>query len=78
MKRVFIIVADSLGVGELPDAKKYGDEGSNTLRSTKSSKFYRAPTLEGLGLSFASAISSGSEVWHANSCVGKMAEKSVG
>ena len=30
-KRVFLIVCDSLGVGELEDAKKYGDEGANTL-----------------------------------------------
>jgi len=31
MKRAIIIVLDSVGMGELPDAAKYGDEGSNTL-----------------------------------------------
>lgn len=31
MKRVFLIVLDSFGIGEMPDAAKYGDEGSNTL-----------------------------------------------
>ena len=30
-KRIFVIVADSLGVGELPDAGKYNDTGANTL-----------------------------------------------
>ena len=30
-RRIFVIVADSLGVGELPDAGKYGDTGANTL-----------------------------------------------
>lgn len=30
-KRVILIVLDSVGVGELPDAYKFGDEGSNTL-----------------------------------------------
>jgi phosphopentomutase len=29
-KRIFVIVADSLGIGAEPDAKEYGDEGSNT------------------------------------------------
>ena len=31
MKRCFLVVIDSLGVGEAPDAKEYGDEGVNTL-----------------------------------------------
>ena len=31
MKRVILIVLDSVGIGELPDADKYGDVGSNTL-----------------------------------------------
>ena len=78
MKRVFIIVADSLGVGELADAKYYGDEGSNTLRSIKSSKFYHAPTLERMGLGFSSSICTGDEIASASASVGKMAEKSVG
>ena len=31
MKRAIIIVLDGVGIGELPDAAEYGDEGSNTL-----------------------------------------------
>ena len=31
MKRVTVIVMDSLGVGELPDAANYGDKGTNTF-----------------------------------------------
>lgn len=34
MKRVFLIVLDSVGVGALPDAALYGDEGANTLGHT--------------------------------------------
>ena len=30
MKRVFLIVLDSVGIGEMPDAAAYGDAGSNT------------------------------------------------
>ena len=33
MKRIFLIVLDSFGIGEAPDAAKFGDEGSNTLAS---------------------------------------------
>ncbi|MBM6839554.1 phosphopentomutase, partial [Clostridium saudiense] len=31
MKRAILVILDSLGVGELPDAKEYGDVGSHTL-----------------------------------------------
>jgi len=49
-KRVFLIVLDSAGVGELPDAAAYGDEGSNTfLALTKSAKL-NIPNLTSLGL----------------------------
>jgi len=30
-RKVVLVVLDSVGIGELPDAKLYGDEGSNTL-----------------------------------------------
>lgn len=35
MKRVFLIVLDSFGIGEAPDADKFGDVGANTLRNHK-------------------------------------------
>ncbi len=38
MKRVVIIVLDSLGIGALPDAENYGDGGANTLASIKKAK----------------------------------------
>ena len=50
MSRVFLIVLDSFGIGEMPDARKYRDEGSNTLRSVASSPFFNAPNLQKLGL----------------------------
>ena len=39
-RRVFLIVLDSYGIGELPDAEDFGDKGSNTLRSITASKEY--------------------------------------
>ena len=44
MSRVFLIVLDSFGIGEMPDARKYRDEGSNTLRSVASSPFLMPQT----------------------------------
>ena len=38
MKRAIIIVLDSVGIGEMPDAAKYGDEGSNTLVNIKKAR----------------------------------------
>ena len=31
-KRIFLIVIDSVGCGELPDAEAYGDKGANTIK----------------------------------------------
>jgi phosphopentomutase len=50
MKRSIIIVCDSLGVGELPDAKDFGDEGSNTLGHVLETQHPHLPTLSRLGL----------------------------
>ena len=35
MKRIFLIVLDSFGIGELPDAVRFGDAGSNTLAAIR-------------------------------------------
>lgn len=50
IERVFLIVLDSFGIGEMPDASLYGDEGSDTLRSVVKSDKFRAETLGKLGV----------------------------
>ncbi len=50
MKRVFLIVLDSFGIGEMPDAASYGDKGTNTLKSVANSPFFHMPNMEKLGL----------------------------
>lgn len=50
MKRVFLIVLDSVGIGEMPDAKAYNDEGSNTLKAASTSKYFDMPNMKNLGL----------------------------
>lgn len=49
-KRVFLIVLDSFGIGEMADAPQYGDENVNTLRSVAASSCFHVPNLERLGL----------------------------
>ena len=51
MKRVFLIVLDSLGIGNAPDAKAFGDEGANTLKRISASPDFSAKNLISLGLS---------------------------
>lgn len=48
-KRVFLIVLDSVGVGELPDAALFGDEGSNTVKAAATSGFLNMPNMKKLG-----------------------------
>ena len=50
MKRVFLIVLDSVGIGEMPDAPDYGDAGSNTLLAVSKSRYFSVPNLKKLGL----------------------------
>lgn len=50
-KRIFIIVLDSLGIGEMNDSKEYGDEGANTLgHIAEQTKDFYIPNLQKLGL----------------------------
>ena len=49
MKRIFLIVLDSFGVGAEPDAADFGDVGANTLRSCASSKLFAMPNLIAAG-----------------------------
>lgn len=49
-KRVFLIVLDSCGIGEMPDAAAFGDVGANTLRSCYNTGKLDLPNLKRLGL----------------------------
>lgn len=49
-KRVFLIVLDSFGIGEMPDAYRWHDEGSNTLGAIRKHPAFSCPNLEELGI----------------------------
>ena len=79
MKRVIIIVLDSVGIGELPDASAYGDVGSNTLGSIAANiKGFALPNMEKLGLGRIAGVSGFKAEKEPSGCFGKMAERSAG
>jgi len=77
-KRIFLIVLDSYGIGELPDADKFGDKGCNTLRSIVKSKEYDTPKLEKLGLFNIDGVTNGKKEASPVGTYGRMAEASNG
>lgn len=50
MKRIFLIVLDSFGIGAMPDAKEFGDVNVNTLRSCATSSKLNIPNMTAAGL----------------------------
>jgi phosphopentomutase len=75
-QRVILIVLDSVGAGELPDAASYGDQGSDTLGNIAAAVGLRVPTLRSLGLARAARIGEPSPP--AAGAFGRMAEASAG
>jgi len=79
MKRVIIIVMDSVGMGELPDADKYGDQGSNTLGNiARAVAGFSLPNLQKLGLGNIDGMAGYMPASSPMGCFGKMAERSAG
>ncbi len=76
MNRVIILVCDSLGVGELPDAKDFGDEGSNTLGHILAAQNPQLPNLTRLGLLH--TLPQPASRQQPQSAFGRMAEMSAG
>ena len=74
--RVILIVMDSVGCGELPDADQYGDQGSDTLGHIADAVPLRVPTLRALGLGRVARI--GGSAPAPIGAAGRMAEASPG
>lgn len=79
LKRATIIVLDSVGVGELPDAGRYGDAGSHTLAHTAAVVGgLHLPHLEEFGLGWITPVQGVACVPRPKAAYGKMAEQSAG
>lgn len=78
IKRVFLIVLDSVGIGELPDAKNYGDEGSNTIKACCAQPGFNIPNLKNAGLFNIDGVDFEKGVEAPTGAYGKCAERSKG
>jgi phosphopentomutase len=79
MKNFFVIVLDGVGIGELPDASKYKDEGSNTLSNIANKVGgLKLPNLELLGLGNIEPITGINKVKNPQASFGKLEEISKG
>ena len=76
--RVFLTVLDSFGIGELSDAEKFGDKGSNTLKACFKSGKLNIPNMAKLGLFNIDGIDFGDRENSPIGAYGKMLEKSNG
>jgi phosphopentomutase len=74
--RAVVLVCDSLGVGELPDAAEFGDVGSNTLGHVLDAQHPQLPTLTRLGLLHTLPTPATTEI--PTAAFGRMAEVSAG
>ncbi|MDD6811259.1 MAG: phosphopentomutase [Lachnospiraceae bacterium] len=78
MKRIFLIVLDSFGIGEMEDAAEYGDKGTNTLRSVSSSAYFHMPNMGKMGLFNLDGVNSGEKVEQPTARIARMKEASKG
>ena len=79
IRRVIIIVLDSVGIGELPDAEEYGDAGSNTLANTaRAVGGLSLPNLGKLGLGNLTGVKGMPPCQSPLGAYGRMAEASAG
>lgn len=78
MKRVFLIVLDSVGIGEMPDAADYMDEGSNTLKAASTSKYFSMPNMAQMGLFNIEGVDCRPSVDNPTAAVSRMSEASRG
>lgn len=77
--RVLLLVCDSFGVGDAPDAAAYGDEGSDTLGNcSRAVGGLRAPVLEGLGLGHLTRIEGVPPRAEPGTAHGRLTERSAG
>jgi len=77
-KRAIVIVLDGVGIGELPDAARYGDQGSDTLGHIANRVPLDIPTLRAFGLGQVAKLGGAAQATKAIGAFGRMAEASAG
>ncbi len=75
-KRAFLIVLDSVGIGEMPDASVWKDEGSNTLKAVRNHENFSCPNMTKMGLFSIDGIEE--KISSSHTCYARMREASKG
>ena len=78
MKRIFLFVLDSFGIGAMPDAESFGDVGVNTLRSCASSAKLNIPHMIAAGLGNIDGVECLPKAEAATGAVARLQERSMG
>ena len=78
MKRVFLIVLDSFGIGAMPDSEKFGDVGVNTLAACATSAKLHIPNMIAAGLGNIDGVSCLPKVTNPTGAVARLKEASMG
>lgn len=78
MKRVLLIVLDSVGIGEMPDAAEYGDAGSNTILAASKSPYFSMPNMKKMGYFNIDGVHVGDKEAAPLASFARMAESSKG
>ncbi len=78
MKRVFLIVLDSFGIGQMPDSEAFGDTGVNTLASCATSKALHIPNMIAAGLGNIDGVTCLPKAEHPTGAVARLKEASMG
>lgn len=77
-KRVFLIVLDSCGIGEMPDASDFGDKDCNTLKRISESKYFSCVNTAKMGIGYIDGCDYLPKVHTTSAAVGRLSEKSKG
>ena len=78
MKRIFLFVLDSFGIGAMPDAESFGDEGVNTLAACATSSKLHIPNMIAAGLGNADGVTCLPKTEAPAGAVARLQEKSMG
>ncbi len=78
MKRIFLIVLDSFGIGAMPDSECFGDVGVNTLAACARSEHLHIPNMIAAGLGNIDGVTCLPKAENPTGAVARLAEKSMG
>ena len=77
-RRVFLVVLDSFGIGEAPDAALFGDKGASTIRSVANTGLLNIPNMTALGLGCIDGVTDIKKVSSPRGVHARLQERSMG